>query len=356
MVTTGTYYDGISSIPQKVALILDEDNYLLSFNSSSGNTDQWGIGDISFNHIGNYLEIQFGHAPIEFIKIEDGDFITALKKLRKEKGHYNWYERLIDLGIKAHATIALLILGFISLIYLFVIPLVAENAVVLIPESYDNNLGNTFFNEYIEYNAVDSSKTKALNLFAKQLKLNNSKELKFTVIKSSTVNAFALPDGNIVIFTGLIDLMEDKNELVGLIGHEVTHVNQRHSMKMMCRNLSGYLFLSAVLSDVNGIMAIIGDNVHTLQSLTYSRQFERQADMEGIEIMVSNKVNPKGMSKLFERLQTQDDHLLPEFLSSHPITEERINYIKQIVKENANKELENDKLKDLFLQIKTNIN
>ena len=76
--------------------------------------------------------------------------------------------------------------------------------------------------------------------------------IKFSVINSETVNAFALPDGNVVVFTGIIDLMDDYDELAGLIGHEVAHVNNRHSMRMMCRNLAGYIFLSAVLSDVNG--------------------------------------------------------------------------------------------------------
>ena len=59
--------------------------------------------------------------------------------------------------------------------------------------------------------------------------------------------------------------MKSYEELVALIGHEATHVNHRHGMKLLCRDLSGYLFVSAILGDANGIMAVITDNVNSLQ-------------------------------------------------------------------------------------------
>jgi predicted Zn-dependent protease len=146
--------------------------------------------------------------------------------------------------------------------------------------------------------------------------------------------------------------MKNHDELAGLIAHEVSHVNNRHSMKMLCRNLSGYLFISVVLTDVNGIMAVIGDNVHNLQSLSYSRQFEKQADIEGVELMIENKINPKGMTNLFKRIQKNDVFLLPEFLSSHPITQDRIDYINDLIIEKPHQTLKNQKLENLFNQIK----
>jgi len=172
------------------------------------------------------------------------------------------------------------------------------------------------------------------------------------VIDSPTVNAFSLPDGNIIVFTGLIHLMNDYDELAGLIGHEVSHVNNRHSMKMLCRNLSGYLFISAVLSDVNGIMAIIGDNVHNLQSLSYSRQFERQADEQGTQLMVLNGINPKGMTDLFTRLKSSETVVIPGFISSHPITTDRIVDINRLIQRTPHKFHKNSKLEELFRHVK----
>jgi predicted Zn-dependent protease len=146
--------------------------------------------------------------------------------------------------------------------------------------------------------------------------------------------------------------MENYDELAGLIGHEVTHVNQRHSMKMLSRNVSGYLFVSAVLSDVNGIMATIGDNINSLNSLSYSRSFEQQADEEGLDLMLQNNINPKGMTNLFKRLQSENNIDIPQFLSSHPVTENRIDYIQNLIKEKKFKTIENPILKGYFIKLK----
>jgi predicted Zn-dependent protease len=123
-------------------------------------------------------------------------------------------------------------------------------------------------------------------------------------------------------------------------------------MKMLCRNLSGYLFISAILGDVNGIMATIGDNVNTLQSLSFSREFEHQADVDGFEILTQNKVNPKGMATLFERLKDKNQLSIPKFMSSHPITEDRIAYINKLIKSKSFPFEENPKLKSLFQELK----
>ena len=199
---------------------------------------------------------------------------------------------------------------------------------------------------------IDSSKTKILNDFAQKLDLKNTKKLKFTVVNSNEINAFALPDGNIVVFTGIIKEMKNYDELVGLIGHEASHVNNRHSMKMLCRSLSGYLFVSLILGDANGVMAVIGDNVNSLQSLSFSREFEHQADADGFEILTANKVNPQGMSNLFKRLQKNHSLAIPEFLSSHPITENRIDFIDKMIKNQKFQQVANSKLEKLFTELK----
>jgi predicted Zn-dependent protease len=277
-----------------------------------------------------------------------GEFVNFMKRY----GHVGLYQRLIELGFKAHLLIALVLLTLIIAGYFFALPGIAEKAAVLIPESYDNQMGQLFFDEFSERSTIDSSKTALLNNYAERLDLKNKKPLKFTVIESSTVNAFALPDGNIIVFTGLLDLMKSHEELAALISHEVVHVNNRHSMKMLCRNLAGYLFISVVLTDVNGIMAVIGDNVHSLQSLSYSRQFEREADTQGLELLAFNQIDPKGMVSLFEGLQSKAELLLPEFLSSHPITRERIDYIEKQIGSKTYSYKKNEQLDELFMKIK----
>jgi predicted Zn-dependent protease len=351
--TAAVYFDGESSTPQNVELFLDKNKEIFYFETQKNDWINWGIKESDFKQKSDSFVIQNKEDVSKSIIIKDSLFINNLKAYLKETGNVSWHQKLINLGFKVHSVIAITILGFIGLSYLYIMPYIAEKAVVLVPESYDTNLGNLVSKQSLMTNTVDSVKSEKLNQFAKELKLNNNKNLHFTVVNSDIVNAYALPNGDIVVFSGILDAMKDYDELVALIGHEVSHVNNRDSMKMLCRNLSGYLFVSAILGDTNGIMAIIGDNANTLQSLSFSRKFEHQADIEGFQILITNHVNPKGMSNLFKRLQEdKSDFSIPEFLSSHPITTERINDVEKMIQSKSFSVNDNPKLKTLFEEIK----
>lgn len=350
--TIGVFYDGESSVSQEVVLTFDSQKEVFIFENLNNETYTWELAAVTFNKRRALLELQHGNDPVQILKIEDVPFISELTIFRNTNGHLGWYQKMLDLGTKIHLGFAVFIIGFVALCYLYAIPWVGEKSVILIPEEYDDRLGNSAWagNEY--FMDVDSKKTKLLNDFAKQLNLKNTKNLKFTVVKSDEINAFALPDGNIVVFSGILKEMEDYDELVGLLGHEASHVNNRHSMKMLCRSLSGYLFVSVILGDANGIMATIGDNVNSFQSLSFSREFEHQADADGFKILIANKVNPQGMSNLFKRLQQHHSISIPEFLSSHPVTENRIDFINKMIKNQKNQQVTNPQLEKLFAKLK----
>jgi Zn-dependent protease with chaperone function len=350
--TTGIFFDGESSIPKEIELIFDMEKKGVVFATENNQQHFWNFDQVSFQTKSRNIYLEYGNDPIQNIKINDRYFINQINDFRRKKGNQGWYNKLMDMGIKAHILFTVFIFAIIGLGYFYAIPWAAEKAVVIIPEEYDSRLGATFFEQSMLFSDVDAQKTKALNQFALELNLRNTKKLKFTVVDSPIVNAYALPDGNIVVFSGILNEMKDYDELVGLIGHEVAHVNHRHSIKMVCRNLSGYIFVSAILGDANGVMATIGDNVNNLQSLSYSRNFEHEADVEGFEIISLNKVNPKGMSDLFKRLQSKEIVTIPEFLSSHPVTTERIKDINELIKKKPFPFKDNLKLKKLFLEIK----
>lgn len=348
------YFDGNSSIAQSVDFVLDEKKEIFIFESSKLGLIEHSILKVKISIQSGLLILQFGASPIQTIKIDDADYISYLKNYLSTNGIQTWYQKLINLGVKIHLLIALSILGLIAVSYFFILPFVAEQAVVLVPKSYDDKMGEEFYQHFVEYNEIDSAKTKQLEAFAQKLQFNNSQKLHFTVVKSDIVNAFALPDGHIIVFTGLIDLMQNYEELVALLGHEATHVNERHSIKMLCRNISGYLLISAILSDANGVIATIADNANGIYSLTFSRGFEREADLKGFEIMKVNQVNPTGMSNLFLRLKKGNkiDIEIPEFLSSHPVTDARIEYVNETIKNDTYKYQTNLELKKMFDEIK----
>ena len=351
--TKAIYFDGESSAPHQIELILSRTKQTISFETQKKGLITWKFSELTFNLKPDILTILLKENEAQNIVVNDKKFISNVHYFLKQSGNLSWYQNIINLGFKIHIAIAFSLLSLIALCYVLVIPFIGENAVNVIPESYDTELGNMVFEQSMLVNTIDSAKTKKLNEFASHLKFKNSKKLNFTVVKSEIVNAYALPDGNVVIYTGILNSMESYEELVGLIGHEVAHVHHRHSMKLLCRDLSGYLFVSAIIGDVNGIMAVIADNANSLRSLSFSREFENEADLEGFNLLIENKINPKGMSNLFKRLKKEEGELsIPEFLSSHPITKDRISRINKMIQKQPIVFKENPKLKAIFEELK----
>ncbi|MCG2612282.1 M48 family metallopeptidase [Flavobacterium sp. SM15] len=351
MTVTAIFYDGVSSAPQTIELSFNKSQGVLVYSTPSFQKRVL-LTEAKIEVFGSALNVLFGENPLQQIKIEDRNLIAQINAYRKENGQISWYQRFVSLNFPILVVFSLAFLALVGCGYFWGIPWVAEKAVVAIPEDYDNSLGATFYEQYIETDSVNIEKTKLLNQFAQELKLNNTKKLHFTVVESEIINAFALPDGNIVVYSGLLNLLEKPEELVGLIGHETSHVNQRHSMKMLCRNLSGYLLISTVFNDVNGITAVIGENLHSLQNLSYSRKFETQADRDAVTIMEQNHIDPKGMQQLFSRLQSHHDIEMPELMSSHPITRQRKRNIENLIKEKPFTVVENPKLNVIFQKLK----
>jgi beta-barrel assembly-enhancing protease len=353
--TQAQYYDGLTSKPQLTSITFESLSEKIHFYTQEGESKQWELNQILFDKRPNGFHLLNKSNSSEYLKVADFLFVDQLNDHRAEQGYITWYEKLIGLSKASIFGIALGILSVFALIYLYAVPFLAEQAVALIPESYDDKLGDTAWLESQYKEDTDVEKSATLTAFANSLKLNNRKKLHFTVVDSETVNAFAMPDGNIVVFTGIIDKMQSYEELVGLLGHEASHVNQRHSMKMLCRSLSGYLLVSVLVGDANGIMAVLASNADAIQSMSFSRSFETEADNEGFKILKNNRIDPKGMIHLFERLNEEKSIDIPEFLSSHPVTDDRIENINKQIKGDGYAAKENIKLKQLFEKLKDSI-
>jgi beta-barrel assembly-enhancing protease len=354
MLTKGLFFDGVSSTPQHVAVRLDTQNGNLTISNDGIKLAAWPLSTIESEQSEQVLHIYEYKNSLAYLKIPEVGFHLYLQKYLHENGYLSWYQRLILAGTHVHLAIVAFLMAFIVVGYFYVLPEVAAAAAEMLPETFDDSIGNTVYAEFVTESTIDSTKTAQLNAFASKIRFNNKKKIKYIVVKSTTVNAFALPNGTVVVYTGIVDQMNYYEELAALLGHEVAHINNRHSIKMLCKNLSGYLFISAVLSDVNGIMAVIGDNVNNLQSLSHSRNFEKQADVDGLQTLVNNHINPNGMIDLFKRLQQATKHEMTslEFFSTHPVTTERLKYISGLIAEKKMDINHQPQLEQLFKQLK----
>jgi len=149
----------------------------------------------------------------------------------------------------------------------------------------------------------------------------------FYLIDSKEVNAFALPGGNVFVFTGLYDRMHTEDELAAVMGHELTHVRKEHWAKMAAaqqKRQAGLMVVLGLTHAGRGWQNVAG-LADSLLTLKYSRGDEDQADDEGLKDLVAAGYNPRGMLDLFHTLQeASGGGGGPAFLTDHPLTKQRI--------------------------------
>ncbi|MCL2183199.1 MAG: M48 family metallopeptidase [Chitinispirillia bacterium] len=329
--TQAFYFDGLTSAPHNVELTLDTSLKDLSFTNSGGNTVSSNISDIKYETCNDRMEISFKGMEMP-VFVENREFIDEAKSLFGSKAGI--YQELINLKLETFLLITPIVILLIIAVYVIATPFVAKAAVTLIPVTVDVRLGKLFLDKFAGETRVDSAKTALLNEFASHISWGNNIELNFHVVQSGMVNALALPSGDIIVFTGLLNKLDDYETLAALLGHEITHINNRHSMQSLCKGLIGYALITVLTTDFSGLATLIIDNVNRLNNLSYSQTMERDADDGGLILLEKNGIHPAGMLKLMNVLQSagKGDEI-PDIISTHPGVEKRIRHIKPKVPE-----------------------
>ncbi len=155
-----------------------------------------------------------------------------------------------------------------------------------------------------------------------------------------TINAFALPGGQVFITKGLFDRMQTEAELAGVLGHEIGHVIHRHSAEQMAKGQLGATLSQAVGvaasdgSDGGQRAAMVAAMVSQMMQLKYGRGDESESDRYGIDAMAAAGYDPKAMLEVMEILkQAGGAGRQPEWMSSHPLPETRIVEIQEYLRQ-----------------------
>ncbi len=151
-----------------------------------------------------------------------------------------------------------------------------------------------------------------------------------TVVRSETVNAFALPGGYVVVFTGLMKKAESPEEVAGVLAHELNHVVQRHAMERIVKTLGLVAIGSILFGDQEGLVGLAKQLGLDLLTLKFGREQETEADVTGVHLIHRAKIDPQGMIRFFEKL-SESDKLHLELLSTHPMSAARAERLKQEV-------------------------
>jgi predicted Zn-dependent protease len=176
-----------------------------------------------------------------------------------------------------------------------------------------------------------------------ETQLNIGYPLKYFLVDISDPNAFATAGGYVYVTRGLLAIVNSKDELAGIMGHEISHVTQRHSTKQLRASI-----LPVVLelpANIVGLLTYkeIGNIINLPISATskialaaYSRSQEKEADEKGVELAIKAGFNPYGLAEALDRLTkfmelATHQHMKKNIFIDHPMTEDRIAYINQLI-------------------------
>jgi beta-barrel assembly-enhancing protease len=152
-----------------------------------------------------------------------------------------------------------------------------------------------------------------------------------------TVNAFALPGGQIFITFGLLRLLDNEHEVAGVLGHEIGHVVGRHSNEQMAKAQLSQGLVNAVVmaggTDYGMAAGQIAQFVSQLKNTAYGREDELESDQLGVRFMIRAGYDPYALIRVMEVLKkAAGGRAPPEFLSTHPDPANRVERIKEAIR------------------------
>lgn len=176
---------------------------------------------------------------------------------------------------------------------------------------------------------------------------------------SQTINAFALPGGQVFITLGLLNKLQTEAQLAGVLSHEIGHVLERHSAQQMAKSQLGQVFVVAAGTAANDPnnpgsftnATMIAGVVNHMFQLRYSRHDESEADQWGLKLMVQSGFDPRAMVEVMKILKASGGNAhSPEIFQTHPNPDLRIEQINAYLAEHPPKGdlTEGRNLKDVF--------
>lgn len=157
----------------------------------------------------------------------------------------------------------------------------------------------------------------------------------YLLADNKTVNAFALPGGQVFITMGLYKLLKSEDQLAGVLGHEIGHVINRHGSEHMAKHeLTQQLVQATQVASGGYDQGMIAQYVGQMVNLKYGRDDEIESDKYGVKYLVESGYKPEAMIEVMEILNdASGKNKSPEFLSSHPNPENRIQKIKEYIEQ-----------------------
>lgn len=326
-----TYFDGNSSQPHAAKVSVLPSRVEITFANAHGEPQAvlWEHAEIHPTDLpgSQKVGIKYGEYPHQYLEIDAKAFYQAVKEAYPQAPYLqSVHNFFMSRGYSWLLGGAVVVMGFLTLCYWALLPLVTDAAVAMIPVRTEAELGREMAEQLLATEPVDTVRSALLTQFYHQLKIKTPYDIRVSVVKRPITNAFAVPGGQIVVYSALLDSLRSYPELVALLGHETGHIQRRHSLRMITRGLILQLIVSTIFQDVSGLYAILLDNATEVVHLSHGRDAERDADQYGLQVMADNRIDPRGMRDLFTLLKAEEKgkDATPIFLRSHPTNDQRI--------------------------------
>ncbi len=235
------------------------------------------------------------------------------------------------------------------------VPLSGRRQLKLLPEGMLINMSLTAYSEFLNEHPVlppdhpdammiQRSGNRIADAVITYMQENNIKnrifDFEFNLVLNDQVNAWCMPGGKVVFYTGILPLTKDEAGAAVVMGHEIAHAVANHGNERMSQQMA--LMLGAITLDValkekpeetRDIFMLAYGVGGTLGTLAYSRQHEYEADKLGMIFMAMAGYNPERTLEFWQEMSRLSGPAPPQFLSTHPSNEARIRAIEKFMPE-----------------------
>ncbi len=157
-------------------------------------------------------------------------------------------------------------------------------------------------------------------------------DFRAAVVDAPVQNAYCLPGGRIVVFTGLLRLAQGPEQVAGVLSHEMAHAIERHGLSRLAQSAGIIGMAQLLIGDVGGLTAVVVQLAKEGVLTSYGRDQETEADLEGLRVLRGAHLDGRGLEEFFALMQREQGSELPEslaWLSSHPQLAERRERLRQ---------------------------
>jgi len=321
----GQYYDGLGPIgsPAKMDIVGSE------VTITSGQTSE------KFPALELSVSPRIGRSN-RFIALPNGtqfmcadhSYLDSLGQEGKTEGLAAWLEARWGVALTA----VVISVGIMLAGYFYALPVAAEHLASRIPIETEQRLGQQTLilmdkNKFLEPSKLDSNEQKIIRdsfyRLQTDLPMKNYYQLEF---RDSFIgpNAFTLPGGIIVITDGMVKFAQSYEEIMAVLAHEIGHVELHHTMRSILQNSVVAVAAGTITSDASSLSLIVSGLPALVVQTKYSREFETEADDYAFGLLQRKGYSPAAFASIMERLAKNNQNPGFSFLSTHPLTAERV--------------------------------